>query len=176
MSDKMREAFERKNYIDPSFCYHKKLNLYVFNEEDAPKLNGGLVRLNEDWGAWQIAWKSCASHQVEQEPVGWQFYSDGKWHNGMESADHYQNTVDAGFLVRQVYTHPQPATIPEGWKLIESAPTNRKILICQGRNGIVAAARWDAQHNIWSTGMGTVGYIAEVTHWMELPAAPKVEG
>jgi hypothetical protein len=42
-----------------------------------------------------------------QEPCGWQFYQDGKWHNGMETNNHRKNTEDAGFPVRDVYPSPQ---------------------------------------------------------------------
>jgi hypothetical protein len=44
-----------------------------------------------------------------QEPCGWQFYQDGKWHNGMETNNHRKNTEDAGFPVRDVYPSPQQA-------------------------------------------------------------------
>ena len=42
------------------------------------------------------------------EPVAWQFYQDGKWHNGMDTNNHKQNTIDAGFPVRDIFTSPQP--------------------------------------------------------------------
>ena len=41
-------------------------------------------------------------------PVAWQFYQDGKWHNGMETNNHKKNTIDAGIPVRILYTSPQP--------------------------------------------------------------------
>jgi hypothetical protein len=41
------------------------------------------------------------------EPCGWQFFQDGKWHNGMETNNHRKNTEDAGFPVRDVYPSPQ---------------------------------------------------------------------
>jgi hypothetical protein len=44
--------------------------------------------------------------QPEQEPCGWQFYHDGKWHNGMETNDHRANTEAAGIPIRDLYTHP----------------------------------------------------------------------
>jgi len=45
--------------------------------------------------------------QPEQEPCGWQFYQDGKWHNGMETNNHRANTERAGIPVRDVYPAPQ---------------------------------------------------------------------
>ena len=45
--------------------------------------------------------------QTEQEPCGWQFYQDGKWHNGMETNNHRANTERAGIPVRDVYPAPQ---------------------------------------------------------------------
>jgi hypothetical protein len=48
-----------------------------------------------------------------QEPCGWQFYQDGKWHNGMDTNDHRANTEAAGFPVRDVYPEPQPVQSAE---------------------------------------------------------------
>jgi hypothetical protein len=39
-----------------------------------------------------------------QEPVAWQFFQDGKWHNGMEVNDHRKHTEAAGTPVRDLYT------------------------------------------------------------------------
>jgi len=47
--------------------------------------------------------------QTEQEPCGWQFYQDGKWHNGMETSNHRTNTENAGIPVRNVYPPPPAA-------------------------------------------------------------------
>lgn len=48
------------------------------------------------------------------EAVAWQFFQDGKWWNGSEQNNHKQNTIDAGFQVRELYTTQQPApdTVP----------------------------------------------------------------
>lgn len=46
---------------------------------------------------------------VAQEPVGWQFYQDGKWHNGMETNNHRANTESAGIPTRDVYAAPVAA-------------------------------------------------------------------
>jgi hypothetical protein len=48
-----------------------------------------------------------APQRTEQEPCGWQFYQDGKWHNGMETNNHRANTESAGIPVRDVYSAPQ---------------------------------------------------------------------
>jgi len=45
--------------------------------------------------------------QPEQEPCGWQFFQDGKWHNGIEVNDHRKHTEVAGIPVRDVYPAPQ---------------------------------------------------------------------
>jgi hypothetical protein len=50
--------------------------------------------------AWQAALQSG-------EPVGWQFYDNGNWFNGMPG-DHRANTEAAGVPVRDLYTTPQP--------------------------------------------------------------------
>ncbi|MCE0967841.1 hypothetical protein [Pseudomonas sp. NMI4491_12] len=56
---------------------------------------------------------SC--YQVEQhqgEPVGWQFYQDGKWWNGDDRIkDHRKNTEDAGYPVRDVFAHVDPGEV-----------------------------------------------------------------
>ena len=45
------------------------------------------------------------------EPVAWQFEHDGKWHNGDDRIkDHYKNTVNAGYKVRNLYAE-QPAPV-----------------------------------------------------------------
>lgn len=44
------------------------------------------------------------------EPVAWQFYQDGKWHNGNDSiADHRKNTESAGMPTRDLYAGAPPA-------------------------------------------------------------------
>ena len=57
--------------------------------------------------------------QPVQEPCGWQFLQDGKWHNGTDVNDHRANTIAVGFPVRDVYPAPpaaQPAQEPvEEW-------------------------------------------------------------
>ena len=42
--------------------------------------------------------------QTEQEPVAWQFFQGGKWHNGMEFHNHRKHTIAAGTPVRDLYT------------------------------------------------------------------------
>lgn len=53
--------------------------------------------------------------QSEQEPVGWQFYQDGKWWNGDDRIkDHRVNTEAAGYQTRDVYAAPVRAVrLPE---------------------------------------------------------------
>jgi len=43
-------------------------------------------------------------------PVAWQFFQDGKWHNGMDTHNHRENTEADGIATRNLYTKPQPAT------------------------------------------------------------------
>jgi hypothetical protein len=61
-----------------------------------------------------------------------------------------------------------------GWQPIETAPKAgyKSILVCQFQNGIVTTACWNPVHSHWSTGAGPMSFIADVTHWMPLPAAP----
>jgi hypothetical protein len=46
-----------------------------------------------------------------QEPCGWQFYQDGKWHNGMETNNHRSNTEAAGVPTRNIYPFPPAAPV-----------------------------------------------------------------
>lgn len=48
--------------------------------------------------------------QPQGEPVAWQFYQDGKWWNGMDQNRHKENTIEAGYLVRDLYAG-QPAPV-----------------------------------------------------------------
>jgi hypothetical protein len=43
------------------------------------------------------------------EPVAWQFFDGGAWHNGdSKIKDHRKNTEAAGYRTRDLYTAPQP--------------------------------------------------------------------
>src|SRR5690554_4810598 len=70
---------------------------------------------NNRMGAGALADKICerfhvAAPAVQGEPVGWQFYQDGKWWHGDDRIkDHRKNTEEAGYLTRDVYAAPQPA-------------------------------------------------------------------
>lgn len=52
---------------------------------------------------------ALAAPVVQGEPVAWQFFQDGKWHMGGYTKNHRENTVAAGFPVRDLYTVHQPA-------------------------------------------------------------------
>jgi hypothetical protein len=58
------------------------------------------------------ALRTAIAEAEKQEPCGWQFYQDGKWHNGMETSNHKANTEDAGIPVRNVYPPPPAAQRP----------------------------------------------------------------
>ena len=45
-----------------------------------------------------------------QEPVAWQFFQNGKWHNCMEVNDHRKHTEAVGVPVRDLYTTPPQRT------------------------------------------------------------------
>lgn len=60
-----------------------------------------------------------ATPAVQGEPVGWQYYQDGKWWHGDDRIkDHRKNTEEAGFPVRDVYAAPQPP--PDVSALVEA--------------------------------------------------------
>lgn len=66
----------------------------------------------------------AAAPDVQGEPVGWQFYQDGKWWHGDDRIkDHRKNTEEAGYLIRDVYAAPQPAEqkpMTDAAKLVEA--------------------------------------------------------
>lgn len=62
--------------------------------------------------------------QTALEPCGWQFFQDGKWHNGMATNNHRSNTEAAGIPVRDVYPGPAqqveiPADVVEAAQLMQ---------------------------------------------------------
>lgn len=60
-----------------------------------------------------------------------------------------------------------------GWQPIETAPKNRKILVCQYENKIVETANGIDRHGNWKTGQSPMDFICGVTHWREIPEPPK---
>jgi len=62
------------------------------------------------------------------------------------------------------------------WQPIATAPKDKFILLCQSRNGIIKAGRWSNPYLHWSTAVGPMGFLAEVTHWMPLPPPVIIEG
>jgi hypothetical protein len=58
------------------------------------------------------------------------------------------------------------------WQPIETAPKDRRILVCQSQNEIIATAQGTNNHGYWRTGAGPMDYIVGVTHWMPLPPPP----
>ena len=56
---------------------------------------------------------------MKLEPCGWQFFQDGKWHNGMDVNNHRRHTEAAGVPVRDVYPSPQQEpvqAVPSEWR------------------------------------------------------------
>jgi hypothetical protein len=60
-----------------------------------------------------------------------------------------------------------------GWKAIETAPKDCRILIGRIGHPHVFSAWWSDRYEHWATGCSPMDYFAEPTHWMELPGAPK---
>ena len=67
-------------------------------------LNEGL-RL-DDWPKIGCVNHDCDQCKAAQEPVAWQFFQGGKWHNGMAFNDHRKHTEAAGVPVRDLYPSP----------------------------------------------------------------------
>ena len=58
---------------------------------------------------------------VKQEPVAWQFFEDGLWHNGSDYNCHRQNTEEAGYQIRELYAAPVDAKAIRAEALEEAA-------------------------------------------------------
>src|SRR5690554_7431403 len=105
-------------------------------EEELERVHGILkaAQSRSDWGC-----SACEMYQgvadalaspaaapaVQEEPVGWQYYQDGKWWHGDDRIkDHRKNTEEAGYPIREVYAAPQPAEqqpAPDVAGLVEAA-------------------------------------------------------
>lgn len=55
----------------------------------------------------------AADRAARAEAVGWQFFHEGRWVNGMETNNHRANTEAAGIPVRDVFATPPAAPAPE---------------------------------------------------------------
>lgn len=80
-----------------------------------------------------------------REPIAWQFYDDGSWHNGSNHNNHRENTEKAGYRIRELFTAAPPAVLPpagdeysqdQWWykKLLEVLPGSdldlRRAIVC----------------------------------------------
>lgn len=90
--------------------------------------------------AEQIKRELVGEQPAQQEPCGWQFFQDGKWHNGMEINDHRANTEAAGIPVRDVYPSP-PAQPSKPW--VRLTPEQRAT-IAEANNMLVDDDLFDA--------------------------------
>lgn len=55
----------------------------------------------------KVAQERLAAFKAQAgESVGWQFYQDGQWHNGLNMNRHRELTEAAGIRTRDVYPHP----------------------------------------------------------------------
>lgn len=111
MSD--RSEFENRNPVPEDAVWSEKKQGYYWSNYPTVA-----HPFNDDWEVWQEALEYARAQSWQgAEPVGWQFYQDGKWWNGDDRIkDHRKNTEEAGYPVRDVYTAPQPAqqgSVPE---------------------------------------------------------------
>ena len=82
---------------------------------------------------------ACYPTPVAQEPVGWQFYQDGKWYNGMDTNNHRANTEDAGYPTRDVYAGPVAHPVAAQAQII--TPSDAKTCAEALRNGLTPAVK-----------------------------------
>jgi hypothetical protein len=68
---------------------------------------------------------------------------------------------------------PMLRGVPDGWKLIETAPKDGKYLIAQyiDETGLEQVCKAAFLSRVWAS--YDTAYAIEPTHWMPLPAAPK---
>ncbi|OVE45543.1 hypothetical protein, partial [Chromobacterium violaceum] len=67
----------------------------------------------------QLAAEQSPATEQSGEAVAWQFYDQGRWHNGNDQVkDHRKNTEAAGIPTRDLYSRPQPAQEPVNQQLL----------------------------------------------------------
>ena len=84
------------------------------SNNESVRLPRGLVDLalahlpNDSAAKWEIyELLGQPAQQGQGEPVGWQFYQQGKWWNGDDRIkEHRKNTEDAGIPSRDVFAYP----------------------------------------------------------------------
>ena len=81
------------------------------NEREGDECNCGADEINAEFDKAITAIKEALAQT--QEPVAWQFFEGGKWHNGMEVNDHRKHTEAAGVPVRDLYITPPQRTEQE---------------------------------------------------------------
>ena len=85
----------------------KKMYQLLLTEPHAPTVCAQLERIaREALADHAMRETQRLGQEIEQEPVAWQFFQGGKWHNGMEFHDHRKHTIAAGTPVRDLYTAP----------------------------------------------------------------------
>lgn len=92
------------------------------------------------------------------------------FHQSMGVTEHVANSVFNKLAQRGL--------INSGWMPIESAPRDgtRMIVFCPTENDqyVINIAHWQSNTEKWHNGLW--GVLYEPTHWMPLPAAPKMDG
>jgi hypothetical protein len=127
----MKQALEALETPKPLDDYPPILNAY------AKTINNAITSLRQ-----------AIAVLDKQEPCGWQYYQDGKWHNGMEINNHRANTEAAGIPVRDVYTYPQPKREPLRDKDIAFIAINSQQGISPHDDALRFARAIEAAHGI----------------------------
>ena len=105
-----RIKFEAKFPVPDGVYWDESVSQYDATEQE--------YEPDADIYHWQwVVWQSATEAARGGEKSGvWQFFQDGEWHVGMNQLNHRENTEAAGYLVRDLYTHPPAPVVPEGWR------------------------------------------------------------
>ncbi|WP_185268921.1 hypothetical protein [Halopseudomonas xiamenensis] len=87
---------------------------HALDDAEAARLQAILLDRHRDLRPVNVGLMGWATavleQQAEQDPVGWQFFQDGKWWHGDDRIkNHRKNTEDAGIPTRDVYAAPPAA-------------------------------------------------------------------
>jgi len=154
--------------------------------KEAMKLALGALESKDTWGssireakerASTALREALAEQPAQQEPCGWQFFQDGKWHNGMETNNHRANTEAAGVPVRDVYPSPQPPAQPLTEWIDPNDKTQKQylpgigvpVLFCHDGNTYFGRHTGGSFH--YGPGATSRHFNTWECRWMPLPAA-----
>ena len=127
------------------------------------------ARMSSDKTVAVTAWNTRAPPEPKAEPVAWK--CDALISMDPDDVEYW---TTKGFPVTPLFAHP-PAP-PEGWQPIETAPTDRHMVMLIARYPISTV--WSDIQNGWRNSDGDWvrwRHNFPPTHWMPIPALPAPE-